>query len=481
MNLIFKYSRRWWLLPTVLLAGCAVGPDYVRPQLDIPTAYSEPATGWKHAYPASAQLDAIWWTAYGDEALNGLMSAIDLDNQNLKAAEARYRQAQALLRASTSSLFPTLNANASVGRSQSANLGNDANSSGSQRGPTNQYNFSLGASWDVDLWGGVRRSIEAQAANAQVSEAQLAALRLSTQTMLLQTYIALRVSDAQQKLMAETVDAYTRSLEMTQNRYQAGIITRADVAQAQTQLESARTQLIDLEISRTQSKNALAILVGKAPSQISVEQIDDLPLKLPDVPVMVGSEWLERRPDVAAAERAVAAANAQIGVTQAAFYPSLTLSASGGYQANHWSDWFDLPGRVWALGAGLAQLIFDGGYRAAMKDNAVAAYDATVADYKQTVLTAFQETENQLTALRVLDDEWRSQQAALNAARDTETLVVNQYKAGTTTYLNVVAAQTARLNAENNAIQLRGRQLIASAALINALGGGWPGLGSEAN
>ncbi|MDR2245044.1 MAG: efflux transporter outer membrane subunit [Burkholderiales bacterium] len=456
----------------MVLTGCAVGSDYARPQLDIPDVYSEPAAGWKHAHPSDGQPDTTWWTAYGDETLNELMSRIELDNQNLKAAEARYRQAQALLRVSTASLFPTLNTGVSTGRAQSANLGN----SGTQRAPTNQYNFSLNAAWDIDLWGSVRRSIEAQTANVQVSEAQLAALRLSTQTTLLQTYIALRVSDAQQKLMTETVDAYTRSLEMTQNRYQAGIITRADVAQAQTQLESARVRLIGLEIDRVQSKNALALLVGKAPSQISIEQMDTLPLNFPDVPVTIGSEWLERRPDVAAAERRVAAANAEIGVAQAAFYPSLTLSASGGYQANHWSDWFDVPGRVWSLGAGLAQLIFDGGRRSAMKDSALAAYDATVADYKQTVLIAFQEVENQLTTLRVLDDEWRSQQAALSAARDTETLILNQYKAGTTTYLNVVIAQTARLTAENNAIQLRGRQLAASVALINALGGGWPGL-----
>ncbi|MDR2710840.1 MAG: efflux transporter outer membrane subunit, partial [Burkholderiales bacterium] len=343
----------------------------------------------------------------------------------------------------------------------------------------NQYNFSLGAAWDVDVWGGVRRSIEAQEANVQVSEAQLAALRLSAQTALLQAYIALRVSDAQEKMMKETVEAYSRSLEMTQNRYQAGIVTRADVAQAQTQLESARTQLTDLEISRMQSKNALALLVGKTPSQFSVEQMDTLSLKLPDIPVEVSSEWLERRPDIAAAERTAAAANAQIGVTQAAFYPSLTLSTSGGYQANHWSEWFDVPGRVWSLGAGLAQLIFDGGYRSAMKDSAVAAYDATAANYKQTVLAAFQDVETQLTTLRVLDDEWILQQAALNAARETETLVTNQYKAGTTTYLDVVVAQTARFNAENNAIQLRGRQLTASAALISALGGGWPGLAAS--
>ncbi|MCL2871837.1 MAG: efflux transporter outer membrane subunit [Betaproteobacteria bacterium] len=482
MKTNFTKRRGWWILLMLALSGCAVGPDYVKPPLDIPEGYSEPAAGWKHAHPADGQLEATWWTAYDDETLSRLMGEVDINNQSLKASEANYRQAQAQLRAATSSLFPTLNANASATRSQSAqnSYTNNGNTYNSGRSLGNQYNFSLGAAWDVDLWGSVRRSIEAQSANVQVSEAQLAALRLSTQTSLLQAYIALRVSDAQQKLMTETVEAYTRSLELTQNRYQAGIVTRADVAQAQTQLESARTQLTDLEITRIQSKNALALLVGKVPSQFSVEPRDTLSLKLPDVPVEVGSEWLERRPDVAAAERTVVAANAQIGVTQAAFYPSLTLSASGGYQANHWADWFDLPGRVWSLGAGLAQLIFDGGYRSAMKDSAVAGYDATVADYKQTVLTAFQEVENQLTTLRVLDDEWVSQQAALLAARETETLVTNQYKAGTTTYLDVVVAQTARFTAENNAIQLRGRQLTASAALINALGGGWPGLEADA-
>ncbi|MDR2172890.1 MAG: efflux transporter outer membrane subunit [Burkholderiales bacterium] len=459
-------GKYWGIVSVMFLAGCAVGPNYERPQLDLPEAYSEPAEGWKHAHPSDERIGETWWISFGDETLNQLMTEVDINNQNLKAAEARYRQAQAQLRAVNANLFPTLNASTSVGRGQSAG-----------RAPSGQLNASLSAAWDVDVWGEVRRSIEAQTVSVQASEAQLAALRLSTQTALMQAYIALRVSDAQEKLMVETVDAYTRSLEMTQNRYQAGIITRADVAQAQTQLESARTQLIDLEIGRIQSKNALALLVGKAPSQFSVETVDTLSLEFPDIPVAVNSEWLERRPDVATAERRVAAANAEIGVAQAAFYPSLTLSASGGYQGSRWSDWFDAPGRVWSLGAGLAQFIFDGGRRSAMKDSAVAAYDATVADYKQTVLTAFQEVENQLTTLRVLDDEWRSQQAALNAARDAETLVLNQYKAGTTTYLNVVSAQTARLNAENSTIRLRGRQLTASVTLINALGGGWPGLG----
>ncbi len=457
-------------IASLMMIGCAVGPDYVRPEMEIAAEYREPTEGWKYATPADDQLlSETWWTLYQDGTLNTLVTAIDVDNQNLKATEARYRQARALLAAAQANLFPTLDGGASANRAQS-NIGNN------RAAPSNQYNVSLNAAWDVDLWGRVRRDIEAQQANLELSKAELDALRLSLQTSLTQAYFQLRVTDARIALMDETVAAYQTSYEMTQNRYNAGIVTRSDVSQALTQLESARTHRIDLELTRIQNENALALLVGKTPAQFSLTVDRSIRLPLPKIPVAIPSEILERRPDIAASERAVAAANANIGVAQAAFYPSLTLSASGGYRSGHWSDWFDVPSRVWSLGASLAQFIFDGGQREATLEAAVASYDATVATYKQTVLSAFGEVENNLTALRVLDDEMRSQQATLRAARETETLTINQYKAGTTTYLNVVIAQTARLNAEDNQIQLRGRQLSATASLINALGGGWHGI-----
>lgn len=455
---------------SAILSGCAVGPDYVRPQIDIAAEYREPADGWKYATPADDHpLSDTWWTLYQDERLNELITAIDVDNQSLKINEARYRQARALLSAAQSGLFPMFDIGASASRAQS-------NTGSSRAGPSNQYSVALNASWDIDLWGRVRRDIEAQQANLELSKAELDALRLSLQTALAQAYFQLRVTDARIALMDETVAAYQTSYEMTQNRYNAGIVTRSDVSQALTQLESARTQRIDLELTRIQNENTLALLVGKTPAQFSIVVDRSTRLPLPEIPVAVPSELLERRPDIASAERAVAAANANIGVAQAAFYPSLALSASGGYRTNHWSDWFDVPNRIWSLGAGLAQFIFDGGRREATLEASIASYDATVASYKQTVLNAFGEVENNLSALRVLNDEMRSQQATLNAARETETLTINQYKAGTTTYLNVVIAQTARLNAENNQIQLRGRQLSATASLINALGGGWHGI-----
>ncbi|MDR1530294.1 MAG: efflux transporter outer membrane subunit [Burkholderiales bacterium] len=467
MKVFFYQQIVLALIVVFTLSGCAVGPDYVRPEMDIPPEYREPIAGWKYATPSDDQLSETWWTLYRDETLARLIKAIDVDNQSLKATEARYRQARALLASAQSGLFPTLDGGVSASRAQG---------SGNQSSLGNQYNFSLNASWNIDLWGRVRRDIEAQRANVELGKAELDALRLSLQTTLAQTYFQLRTTDARIKLMDEIVAAYQTSHEMTLNRYNAGIVTRSDVSQALTQLEGARTQRIDLDLARAQSEHALALLIGRTPSQFSLETDGSTLLLLPEIPVAVPSQILERRPDIASAERAVASANANIGIAQAAFYPSLILSASGGYRADHWSDWFDVPSRIWSLGASLAQYIFDGGQREAARQAVIASYDATVATYKQTVLTAFGEVENNLTALRVLDDEMYSQQATLRAARETETLTLNQYKAGTTTYLNVVIAQTARLNAENNQIQLRGRQLAATASLINALGGGWQGI-----
>jgi NodT family efflux transporter outer membrane factor (OMF) lipoprotein len=455
------------LAASVFFTGCAVGPDYARPDFDIPAAYREPAEGWKLATPSDGQIQGDWWALYQDGALTQLVEAVDVDNQSLKAQEARYRQAIAQLRQARAGLFPTVDAGAGTSRTR-ANATTRSN-----------YEVSVNAGWELDLWGRVRRNVESQQAALDMSKADLAALRLSLQTTVVQTYVQLRVTDARLKLMRETVANYEKSLEITQNRYNAGVVTRADVSQATTQLESARTQLIDLEITRTQTQNSLAQLVGKLPAQFGLEEQPSLTLNLPEIPIGLPSSLLERRPDIAAAERSVAAANAQIGVSQAAYYPSLTLSAQGGYSASDFSDLFDLPARVWSLGASLAQFIFDGGRREAVVEGAKAAYDETVANYKQTVITAFGEVENNLTSLRVLDLAMKSQDIALEAARRTETLTTNQYKAGAAPYVNVVTAQNARLTAEDNAIQLKGRQLTASVALIGAIGGGYGDAGGD--
>ncbi len=469
MNATCLFSPR--LLCTALacawLLGCAVGPDYKRPPADTPAAYREAVPDdhqWKIAEPRPVDLSQAWWSGFGDPRLDALVAQANTANQTLRQAEAQYRQARALAQAARAGLFPTLGANASVGRAHTNTLGVQAVS--------NTHVANLDASWEVDLWGQVRRSIEAARDNAQASAADLAGARLTIQGELVQDYIQLRVTDVLKDLYTRTIAAYQTSLKLTQSQFRAGVATEGDVALAQVTLNAAQAQAIDLDVQRSQLEHAIAVLLGRAPAEFTLapEAFTMRPLA---VPPGLPSALLERRPDIAGAERRMAAANANIGVARAAYYPSLVLSAMGGGSSGSLANWFGPPGRVWALGAALAGTIFDGGLRNAQNDQAVAAYDAAVASYRQTVLGGLQEVEDNLSALHVLDEEVVVQDHAVEAARVAERVSLAQYRAGTASYLSVVTAQALSLSNERTAIQLRGRELAASVALIKAIGGGW--------
>ena len=441
------------------LAACAVGPDYQRPEAAVSAAYKE-AVGWKVAEPRDEASRGNWWEIFGDPKLSALIESIDMSNQNVLLAEARFRQAQALAAQSRAALFPTLDANASITRSRSPT------------GVVGDRSVALNSSWEIDLWGRLRRALESSAASAQASAADLAAARLSAQAELASNYFQLRVLDAQKQLLDDTVTAFDKSLELTRNRYAVGVAAKVDVAQAETLLKSTLAQSIDTGVQRAQLEHAIAILVGKPPSELSIAPVP-LAVTMPRVPLGLPSELLERRPDVAAAERRAAAANAQIGVAKAAYFPSLTLSASGGFRSANAADLFTAPSRFWSIGPALAQSIFDAGLRRAQTEQAIAAYDATVAQYRQAVLAGFQEVEDNLAALRILEEEAKVQDEAVRAARESVVLTTNQYKAGTVSYINVVTVQTTQLNNERAAVGILGRRLVAAATLVKALGGGW--------
>lgn len=457
-----------------LLAACAVGPDYQRPEMAVPGDFKE-MRAWKMAEPREDAPRGPWWETYGDAELNALVAQVEVSNQTIRAAEARYRQALGLLRETRAGYFPTVSGNFSATRDQgatgtSASAASNAIVTGAPIRNTDRLSF--GANWEADVWGRISRSVEANAAGAVASDADLQSALLSAQATLVQTYMQLRVSDAQRRLLDETATAFEDSLQITRNRYAAGVAGRIDVAQAETQLKSTQAQAIDLGVQRAQLEHAIAILVGKAPADFSLAVNNALP-QLPQIPVGLPSALLERRPDVAAAERRAAAANAQIGVAQAAFFPALTLSATGGYQNSSLSQLLTLPNRFWSLGPALALTLFDAGARSARKDEAIAAYDASVATYRQTVLTAFQDVEDNLVALRVLADEDTVQREATLSAEESLRLTQNQYKAGTVSYLNVVIVQAAALAAERTSLDISGRRLVASAGLLKALGGDW--------
>ena len=450
------------------LNACTVGPDYVRPSVDAPAQYKE--TGeWKVAQPRDDVSRGRWWEIFGDKQLSALTENIDISNQNLAAAAARFRQAQALVAAARADLFPTVDGNLSVTRSRSPSGAVGGTTAG--RIVTTRA-AGVTANWDADLWGRLGRTVEADVASAQASAADLAAARLSAQAELAQNYFQLRVLDVQRQLLEDTVAAFERSLQLTKNRYAAGVVGKVDVVQAETQLKSTQAQAIDIGVQRAQFEHAIALLIGKAPSEFAIEH-RPLTVVMPAIPPGLPSELLERRPDIAAAERRVASANAQIGAAQAAFFPSLTLSAAAGFRTSEPSLWFTTPSRFWSLGPAIAQSIFDAGLRRAQTDQAIAAYDAGVAAYRQTVLTGFKEVEDNLVALRILEEEARVQDEAVKAARESLALTTNQYKAGTISYLNVVIVQAAQLLNERAAVGILGQRLTATVLLVKALGGGW--------
>lgn len=447
-------------LPLMQLGACTLGPNYVRPAIDAPAAFKE-IDGWKTAQPRDQEMRGKWWEYFNDALLNSLEEQVSISNQILAQAEARFRQARALLQSARAAYFPGVSGNLSATRSGRGN-----------QGATDNRSLSIEASWETDLWGRVKRTVEANQAGAEASAADLEATRLSTQAQLAQSYFQLRSVDTQQQLLDRTVDDYQRSLQLTQNQYAAGVVAKENVVLAQTQLKTTQAQAIDLGVQRAQLVHAIALLAGQAASAFSIAPAP-LAAVPPPVPVGVPSTLLERRPDIAAAERRVAAANAQIGVAKTAYFPDLTLSASGGFAGSSFANWLSLPNRFWSIGPALAQSLFDGGARAAQTDQAIAAYDANVATYRQTVLTGFQEVEDHLAALRILEQEAKVQDEAVQLARLSVTLITNQYKAGITSYLNVVNVQTTALSNERTAAEILNRRLAASVLLIKALGGGW--------
>jgi len=450
------------------LPGCAVGPDYKRPQVQITSAYKE-AGEWKPAQPQDDLDRGKWWGVFGDPQLDVFLQQVEISNQNVLVADAQFRRAQALVASSRAAYFPTLDAGVSVVRSRSPTGVIGGTTAG--RIITNR-SASLNSGWEADLWGRLRRTVESSEAGAQASAADLAAARLSAQAELASDYFQLRILDAQRQLLEDTVAAFQKSLDLTKNRYDAGVAAKVDLVQAETQLKSTQAQAIDTGVQRAQLEHAIAVLIGKAPAEFSIAAAP-LAAAMPRVPMGLPSELLERRPDVAAAERRVAAANAQIGVAKAAYFPSLTLSASYGSRSADASQWFTVPSRFWSIGPALAQSIFDAGLRRAQTEQAIAAYDATVAEYRQAVLAGFQEVEDNLAALRILGEEAEVQEGAVRAARESVLLTTNQYKAGIVSYINVVTVQTTQLNNERTAVGILGRRLVAAVILVKALGGGW--------
>ena len=453
-----------------LLASCTVGPDYERPSAPVSETFRETPSDWKQAEPNDAIERGKWWEMFGDAELNGLVEKVEVSNQSLAASEAQFRQALAAITVARAPLFPTVDADVSIAKARSP--------TGVIGGLTagrivTQRSASVAANWEIDLWGRIRRGVEAAEASAYASSGDLASARLSLQSQLITSYFQLRLLDVQKKLLDDTVAAFRRSLELTNNRYAAGVAAKADVVQADQQVKSTLAQAADLGVQRAQLEHAIAVLIGLAPAQFSIEPQPTYDVAMPAIPPGLPSALLERRPDVAAAERRMAAANAQIGVAKAAYFPQLTLNAQYGFRSTDVETWFTAPSHFWSFGPALAQSLFDAGLRSAQTEQARAAYDATVANYRQTALTALQDVEDNLAALRVLEEEAKLQNDALEAARLSVQLTLNQYKAGTASFLNVVVVQAAQLNEERNAVAILNRRLAASVSLVRALGGGW--------
>ncbi len=451
-----------------LVVSCSVGPDYVRPQAPVSEMYRE-MNGWKTAEPKDQVIRGKWWEMFDDPRLNDLAEQIDISNQNVASAEAQFRQARALVQAARSSYFPTVTIGASFTRSLASSTVGAAQTSPA---PASLYTLPVDASWELDLWGRIRRSVEASRAGAQATGADLEAVRLSARVELVQNYFQLSALDAQKELLDRTIEALGKSREMTQNRYLSGVASRGDVLQAETLLKTTQAQAIDLGVQRAQFEHAIGVLIGKPPSLFALP-LSSLATPPPAIPVGLPSELLERRPDIAGAERRMASANAQIGVAVAGYYPTVTLGTSGGFQSSDLARWLSWPSRFWSFGPALSEIIFTGGLLQARTEQARAAYETAVANYRQTVLTGFQEVEDNLAALRILEQEAVAQEEAVKAAEQFLVIATNQYKAGIVGYLNVIAAQTAALSSRRVALDILGRRMTAAVLLIKALGGGW--------
>jgi NodT family efflux transporter outer membrane factor (OMF) lipoprotein len=443
--------------------ACAVGPRYVRPEAPPSAAYREaPPAGWSVAQPADAVIRGDWWRVFQESGLDALESRVTLSNQHVRAAEAQYQAARATARLAGASLMPDLSVAPSVTR---------AGGEASGRGGT-LYQVPLDASYQADVWGGIRRAVAASVAGAQASAADLENARLLYQSELASDYFQIEGLDADRRLLEETVRSYEQYRQLTRDRFQGGVVSMADVALAETQLESGRAQLTDLDSARAQLEHAIAVLTGQPPSDVSIPPTT-AQASLPAVPVGLPSTLLERRPDIAAAERRVAAANRQIGVARAAFFPALSFGGNAGSAAGTIANLFTVPTRLWSVGAQLAETLFDGGRRRAQVAQSRAEYDSTVATYRQTVLTGFQQVEDALATLRTLAAEAEVVDRAIAAAQQSLDISTTQYRGGLINYLQVITAQASLLQNQRARVELRTRALLATVSLIEALGGGW--------
>jgi NodT family efflux transporter outer membrane factor (OMF) lipoprotein len=453
------------------LGGCTVGPKYVRPSTEVPPAYKEQASpGFTAAQPAADQAKGKWWEIYSDPELSSLEDQVTVSNQSLKAAQAQFEQARAAVQVARAAYYPTVSGAASATRTRQSQ--NRALFGAGSPVNYNDFQLPIDASWEPDVWGRVRRTVEAALSEAQASAADLAGVDLSLHAELALDYFELRGLDTQKQLLDSTVVAYQKALDLTESRYKGGIASAVDVAQAQTQLETTRAQDEDTDVQRTAFEHAIAVLIGKSPAEFSQMPT---PLTSPPVPVpgSVPSELLERRPDIAAAERRVQEANANIGVARAAYYPQFLLTGQGGFESSRLGTLLQGPAGFWALAGQAAELIFDAGERHGITSEARAAYDESVDNYRQTTLSAFEDVEDNLSALRVLQDEAKTQDAAVAAAQHSLDLSISRYKGGVTSYLEVTTAQSAALSDERAAVDILTRRMAASVLLIKALGGGW--------
>lgn len=460
-----------------LLGGCAVGPDYVRPTAVIPAKYKE-AEGWKPATPEAPASNERWWSIYDDPVLDGLERQVNISSETVKAAEANYRTAVALVGEGRAGLFPTLDLTGSAtrngggGGSSSARSSSSFSSSG-RSFVENSFSASAQASWIPDIWGSVRRTVESDVASAQASAAALAAAELATQATLASDYFQLRIADEQRRLLDDTVAAFARSLQIVQNRYNVGTAARTDIASAQTQLENARAQAIATGVQRAEFEHAIAVLIGKAPADFAIAPIP-LATVVPVAPAGLPSTLLERNPTIAEAERNMAASNARIGIAIAGYFPTFTLGASYGQSSSFLNKLFTAGSSLWSFGlSDVTWPIFNGGLTNAQVEAARATYDQTVANYRQTVLAQFEQVEDQLSSLRILADQAAVQEGAVHAAQQAEELTLNQYRAGTVDYTSVITAQANALSNEQTALTILESRYVASVNLVTALGGGW--------
>jgi NodT family efflux transporter outer membrane factor (OMF) lipoprotein len=474
-----RHAALTGVAPLLLLSGCMVGPRYVKPTAPLAPAYKEAGpdaykenANWQVAQPADTAKRGEWWKIFGDAELNSLEPQVAANNQNLRAADARFREARALIRFNHASLYPTVGTTPFAGGLRDSTNRPYFNVSGARGNGVGDIQLPVDLSYEIDVWGRVRRTVSAAREEAQASAGDRQTVLLSLQAELAVDYFEARSADAQEKLLNDTVKYYEEAYRITNNRFEGGVAPKSDVDQAQTQLEAARVQARDITLQRAQFEHAIAILLGQPPASFT---LTDVPLdaRPPLIPPGLPSELLERRPDIAAAERRVAEANDRIGIARAAFYPTISLSGSVGVESVSFASLFNPASLLWSIGPTLSQTIFDDGRRSSVSEQANASYDETVADYRQTTLTAFQQVEDNLIALRVLQQEAENQHQATLAAQSAEQIFNNRYVGGLDTYLQVVTAQTTALNNERNDIDIMRRQMDASVLLIKALGGGW--------